>query len=72
MGRPLIGTPEHIKAKATDVLRQLDGLSYADALYALEVSQRSLRAAIDRLHEEQVFSPPAFQRCSPTAEGDRP
>lgn len=65
-------TPESIKTKAVDVLRQLDGLSYADATYALEVAQRTMAAAIERLHEEQTFSPPIFRQCAPKAEGDRP
>lgn len=72
MTRPLIGTPDLIKEKAIEVLRPLDGLSYADALYALEIAQRSMQGAVERLHEEQVFSPPVFQRCSPKDSGDRP
>ena len=72
MNRPLIGTPERIKGVATEVLRQLDGMSYADALYALEIAQRTMQDAVTRLHAEQVFSPPIFQRCSPQDSGDRP
>ena len=72
MHKPLIGTPEPIKAKALEVLRQLDGLSYADALYALEIAQRTMQNAVERLHQEQVFSPPVFQGCSPKGSGDRP
>lgn len=65
-------TPDHIKAKAVDVLHQVNGLSYSDALYALEVAQRTMRDAIERLHQEQVFSPPIFQPRSPKDSGDRP
>lgn len=60
MHRPLF-TPEPIKAKAVEVLRQLNGLTYADALLVLDVAQRSMGSAVERLHAEQVFSPPAFK-----------
>lgn len=72
MNRPLLGTPAHIKSAAVEVLRQLDGMSYADALYALEVAQRTMQDAVERLHEAQVFSPPVFQECSSKGLGDRP
>ncbi len=72
MNRPLLGTPDHIKGAAVEVLRQLDGMSYADARYALEVAQRTMQDAVERLHAEQVFSPPIFRRCSPADSGDRP
>ncbi|GEM_PF-4689681 len=65
-------TPESIKAKAVDVLRQLDGLSYADATHALEVAQRTMAAAIERLHEEQTFSPLLFRQSAPKVEVGRP
>ena len=60
-------TPESIKAKAVDVLRQLDGLSYADAKHALEVAQRTMAGAVERLHEEQIFNPPIFRNPDPQA-----
>lgn len=66
MHRPLF-TPEPIKAKALEVLRQLNGLTYADALLVLDVAQRSMDSAVERLHAEQVFSPPAFQGQGPAA-----
>ena len=72
MNRPLLGTPDHIKGAAVEVLRQLDGMSYADALYALEVAQRTMQDAVERLHAEHVFSPPNIRRCSPAHSGDRP
>lgn len=72
MGEPLIGTPGHIKDAAVEVLRPLNGMSYADALYVLEVAQRTMQDAVVRLHAQQVFSPPIFQRCSPKDLGDRP
>ena len=68
----ILVTPESIKAKAVDVLRQLDGLSYADATHALDVAQRTMAAAIERLHEEQTFSPPLFRQSAPKVEGGRP
>lgn len=71
MYRPLI-TPEPIKAKAVDVLRQLNGLSYADAMYALEIAQRTMADALERLKEEQTFNPPVFPSCAPKDSGDRP
>lgn len=72
MHRPLVGTPSHIKAAALEVLRPLEGMSYADALYALEVALRTMQDAIDRLHAEQVFSPPIFRHSTPRDEGGRP
>lgn len=71
MPKPLL-TPEPIKAKALELLRQLNGLSYADALYALEVAQRTMEDAVERLQKEQLFTPPVFQQCSPKDLGDRP
>ena len=70
--RECLVTPDPIKAKAVDVLRQLDGLSYADAVHALDVAQRTLAAAIERLHEEQTFSPPIFRQSASEAEGCHP
>lgn len=72
MAKPLIGTPEHIKAKSLEVLRQLNGMSFADALYVLEIAHRTMQKAVERLHEEQVFSPTAFQASAPKDSGDRP
>jgi ribosomal protein L22 len=69
--RSLVTSPQ-IKAKAVEVLRPLAGMSYADALYVLEIAQRTMTEAVGRLHEEQVFSPPIFQGCSPKDSGDRP
>lgn len=65
-------TPPQIKAKAVEVLRPLAGMSYADALHVLEIAQRTMADAVDRLHEDQVFNPPIFQGCSPKDSGDRP
>ena len=56
-----------IFAKALDVLRQLDGLSYADAARVLEVARCSMADSVNRLHAEQVFSPPAFKEQRPAA-----
>lgn len=72
MTRPLLFTPAPIKAKAMDLLRQLNGLSYADAVYALDVAKRAMDDAVDRLQAEQVFTPPAFQHSPPTDSADRP
>ena len=72
MARPLLFTPAPIKAKAMDLLRQLSGLSYADAVYALDVAKRTMDDAVERLQAEQVFTPPAFQYCPPTDSADRP
>ena len=60
MHRPLI-TPAPIKAKALDVLRQLNGLTYADAALVLDVAQHAMADSVERLHAEQVFNPPAFK-----------
>jgi len=60
MPRPF-KTPDDIKAKAVDVLRQLNGLSYADAMYALDVAQRTMADSVERLHAAEKFTPPAFQ-----------
>ena len=70
--RSLLVTPEPIKAKAVEVLRQLDGLSYADAMHVLDVAQRTMADAVERLHAAQTFNPPIFQSCSPADSGDRP
>lgn len=64
-------TPTQIKAKAVEVLRPLAGMSYADALYVLEIARCTLADAVDRLHAEQVFSPPVFQCSPPKDSGDR-
>lgn len=71
MSKPLLGTPEHIKAKSVEVLRPLAGMSYADALYVLEIAQRTMADAVDRLHAEQVFNPLVFQCSPPKDSGDR-
>jgi len=65
-------TPTQIKAKAVEVLRPLAGMSYADALYVLEIAQRTMADAVERLHAEQAFTPPVFQDCSPKDPGGRP
>jgi len=72
MHRPLVGTPAHVKSASLEVLRQLNGMSYADALYALEVAQRTMQDAVQRLHAEQVFSPPIFLPSTPKDEVGRP
>lgn len=59
--RPSFVTPQHIKDKAVEVLRPLNGLSYAQALYALDVAKKTLDEAVLRLHATQAFSPPIFQ-----------
>lgn len=71
MHKPLLGAPDHIKAKSVELLRQLNGMTYSDAAYALDIAQRTMANAVDRLQAEQVFSPPIFQSCSPKDEGDR-
>ena len=59
MPRPF-KTPDDIKAKALDVLRQLDGLSFADACYALDVARSTMDHGIALLHEREIFKPPVF------------
>lgn len=71
MHRPF-RTPDPIKAKALELLRLLNGLSYADALFVLDIAKRTMDDAVERLQAEQLFTPPAFHSCSPTGRGDRP
>lgn len=70
MHRPF-RTPDPIKAKAVELLRLLNGLSYSDALFVLDVAKRTMDDAVERLQAEQLFTPPAFQCCSPTDGEDR-
>lgn len=71
MHRPL-RTPDPIKVKAVELLRLLNGLSYADALFVLDVAKRTMDDAVERLQVEQIFTPPAFRNCLPTSRVDRP
>ena len=60
MPRPFT-PPDDIKAKARTVLRQLDGLSLADARYVLDVAQSTLSQEVDSTLAREVFRTPIFQ-----------
>lgn len=59
-------TPPEIDSLAGQVLRQLQGQTYVNAMYALEVAQRQLANELTKLTDQHVFRPNSSQCSVPT------
>lgn len=59
-------TPPEIESLAGQVLRQLQGQTYVDAMYALEVAQRQLASELTKLTDQHVFRPSPSRCSAPT------